>query len=84
MDGCISGVHVAQSFSLLCDVLSTIVSLSVLLMLFAHGHMSSPLVCIGFPVAQSLVFCVFITRLVSSNFLFVTLYSCLELKCIQL
>jgi hypothetical protein len=62
MDGCISGVHVAQSFSLLCDVLSTIVSLSV----------SSPLVCIGFPVAQSLVFCVFITRLVSSNFLFVT------------
>ena len=34
MDGCISGVHVAQSFSLLCDVLSTIVSLSVLLMLF--------------------------------------------------
>jgi hypothetical protein len=34
LDGCISGVHVAQSFSLLCDVLSTIVSLSVLLMLF--------------------------------------------------
>jgi hypothetical protein len=52
-------------------------------MLAAHGHMISPLVCIGFHVAQSLVFCVFITRLVSSNFLFVTLYSCLELKCIQ-
>jgi hypothetical protein len=51
--------------------------------LTAHEHMSSPLVFIGFPVAQSLVFCVFITRLVSPNLLFVALYPCLELKYIQ-